>query len=50
MNQTKQLQGESQYYKIWFEGKNYFNIKRYKTVLNFNEKMNYNPMEHCKYD
>jgi len=55
MNQTNQLRGESQHYKLWFEAKkkkvveNQTEIQRniQDCELNdFNEGKNYNPMKH----
>ncbi len=51
MNQTNQIRGESQQYKLLCEAfENQTKWQRYKTVLNgFNEGKNYNPMDHRKW-
>ncbi len=49
MNQTNQLQGESQHYEHWFEAKKYLKIRQKDKTVYFNEGKNYNPMKHCKW-
>ncbi len=50
MNQTNQLRGESQYYKLWFETKSIRQLDKMTKVqdFSFNEENNYNPKKHCK--